>query len=278
MGDICWIASYPKSGNTWLRVLLANYRADSETPANINSLGDYGASARIVFDEWAGITASALDGVTVDNLLPDVYRCVAREETGRIFFKVHDMFRLTSLGQPLFPADVSMGAVYVVRNVSDIVISLAHHAGIGGPEAVERVCKSGYAIACSEAGLDEQLRQVLGSWSEHVSSWLDQSAIPVYLVRYEDLLRSPVEVFGGIVGFCGLPFDRERARRAVAFSRFDELRRQEQTNGFSERHERSSAPFFRLGRAGDGAEKLGAEMVQRLFDEHGAILRRLKYL
>jgi len=277
MGSICWIVSYPKSGNTWLRALLANYRADSGRPADINSLGDYGASARIVFDEWTGIRASLLDDVTIDNLLPDVYRCVAREESGTLFFKAHDMFRLNGLGEPLFPGDVSTGAVYLVRNVSDVAISLAHHAGIGGTEAVGMLCQSRYAVACSEAGLDGQLRQVLGSWSEHVSSWLDQSAIPVHLVRYEDLLRSPVEVFGGIVEFCGLPFDRERVLRAVAFSRFDELRRQEQANGFSERHERSSAPFFRLGRAGDGAEKLGAEMVQKLFDEHGAILRRLKY-
>jgi aryl sulfotransferase len=278
MGNICWIASYPKSGNTWLRMLLANYRADSATPADINSLGNYGAPARIVFDEWAGIRASALDDITVDNILPDVYRSVAREENGTVFFKAHDMFRFTSRGEPLFPPDVSTGAVYLVRNVSDVAISFAHHAGIGELEAVERLCDSHYAVACSGAGLDAQLRQVLGSWSEHVSSWLDQSAIPLYLVRYEDLLRSPVEVFGGIAEFCGLPFDEERVRRAVASSRFDELQRQERTNGFSERLERSTTPFFRRGRTGDGAESLPAELVQRLLDKHRYVLLRLKYL
>jgi hypothetical protein len=65
----------------------------------------------------------------------------------------------------------------------------------------------------------------------------------VYPVRYEDLLKNPVEVFGGVVRFCGLSYDENRVCKAVAFSSFEELQRQERASGFRERPEHSSEPF-----------------------------------
>jgi hypothetical protein len=278
MAEICWLASYPKSGNTWLRALLANYKAYADQPVDINTLDTGGAAARILFDELTGIEASALDAETIDNLRPAVYRLAAREAGGLLFFKVHDMFRRNSRGEPLFPGDASAGAVYIVRNVMDLALSLSRHSGIESAGAVERLCDPGHAAARSEGRLDDQLRQVLGSWSGHVSSWLDQSELRVHLLRYEDLLRNPAEVFAGVVRFCGLPYDEERVHRAVAFSSFEELQRQEREHGFRERLEQSSSPFFRHGAAGRWTADLAPDLALRLRQAHGGMLRRLGYL
>ena len=67
VAKIVWLASYPKSGNTWMRVLLANYLRNADAPVDINALeGGPIASARVWFDEWVGIEASALDDATIE--------------------------------------------------------------------------------------------------------------------------------------------------------------------------------------------------------------------
>lgn len=117
MGKIIWLASYPKSGNTWMRVLLTNYLRNSDTPADINNLdGGPIASARVWFDEWAGIEASALNDTVTERLRPDVCRGMARESTNTLFMKAHDAWSCTDRGEPLFPADVTAGVIYILRN------------------------------------------------------------------------------------------------------------------------------------------------------------------
>ena len=110
MGKIIWLASYPKSGNTWVRVLLTNYLRNGEAPADINRLdGGPIASARLWFDEWAGIEASALDDKIIERLRPDVYRCMAIESTETLYMKAHDAWYRTDRGEPLFPPDITGG-------------------------------------------------------------------------------------------------------------------------------------------------------------------------
>src|SRR4030067_3299012 len=145
---IIWLASYPKSGNTWMRVLLTNYLRNGNTPADINKLdGGPIASVRKGFDEWAGIEASALNDAVVERLRPDVYRGMAGESPDTIYMKVHDAWRRTDRGEPLFPADVTAGVVYIIRNPLDIVTSATHHWGTGMKKAVENLCDTDFTIS-----------------------------------------------------------------------------------------------------------------------------------
>ena len=279
MAEIFWLASYPKSGNTWVRVLLTNYARDVETPAEINKLDTSAiASSRTWFDEWAGIEASALDDEVIERLRPDVYRCMAREERQTIYMKVHDAWSRTDAGEGLFPPDVTAGVVYILLNPLDMAASCAHHWGLDQEPAVANLCDPQYTISRSLGGMADQLRQRLGSWTTHVKSWLDESDLPVHLVRYEDLRHDPVAAFGGVVRFCGLPQEEDRVRKAVAFSSFDELQRQEREKGFNERSVKAPGGFFRRGEAGSWREELPQHLVQQLIDVHGETMRRFGYL
>lgn len=279
MAKVVWLASYPKSGNTWMRVLLTNYLRDAAAPADINELdGGPIASARACFDEWVGIEASALDDTVIEGLRPDVFRCLLREAPATVYVKVHDAWGRTNRGDALFPSDVTAGVVYILRNPLDVAPSCAHHWGVSVAKAVENLCDPEFAVARSRDELADQLRQQLRSWTGHAHSWLDESGLPVHLVRYEDLRRDPEAVFGGVARFCGLPCDAARVRKAVAFSDFSEMSPQEQSNGFRERPLKAAGPFFRRGQAGSWREELPADLAEHMIRTHRESMRRFGYL
>lgn len=276
MSGIVWLASYPKSGNTWLRVLLTNYVTDAKEPADINRLiGAPGASARECFDEWAGVEGSALDENVVDRLRPQVYRCVARDTDETLFVKVHDAWVRLDTGEPMFPEDVTLGVVYIIRNPLDLAASCAHHWGTSITAAVERLCDGGGSP--TGRNLTGQLRQRLGSWDEHVRSWVDGSGLPLHVVRYEDLSVDPCGFFGGVVKFCGLDYDEDLIKKAVAFSSFRELRRQEASAGFQERSPAAQGGFFRRGETGSWHDELPVYLAERLTAAHHDTMQRFGY-
>ena len=100
-------------------------------------------------------------------------------------------------------------------------------------------------------------RQLPG-WSGHIASWLDQTDIPVHLVRYEDLQGRHRGIFPRALAFAGRRRRDEEIVRAVAFADFAELQRQEQDKGFRETPRRPGGLFFRRGEAGGLARRIDA--------------------
>ena len=91
MNGIIWLASYPKSGNTWFRVFLTNLRGEEGGPADINKLRSTPiASARGIFDDEAGVEASDLTPDEIDRLRPEIYMHLHKQAEETLFMKVHD--------------------------------------------------------------------------------------------------------------------------------------------------------------------------------------------
>ncbi len=278
MADIVWLASYPKSGNTWTRAFLTSYLGAADE-ADINDLeGGPIASSRQSFDLAVGVEAACLLPEEVENLRPAAFRVQAREQGRRVFIKTHDAWTHTPAGEPLFPADVTHGAVYIVRNPLDVAVSAQHHFGLTTAAAVAMLCDEAHLLSHAHGGLADQLPQRLLSWSGHVRSWVDESQLSIYTIRYEDLLADPQTVFGGLVRFAGLDYNAERMATAVAAASFERLRRQEQAAGFRERSARTAAPFFRSGRAGNWRTTLTQTDIDTLLAAHGATMARFGYL
>jgi aryl sulfotransferase len=276
---ITWLASYPKSGNTWLRTLLTNYLRDADAPADINALeGGPIASARLWFDEWTGVEASLLSDAVIERLRPEVYRCMVRENPQTLYMKTHDAWKRTDRDEPLFPPDVTAGVVYILRNPLDVSMSWANHNGIDAEKSVQNLCDPKFELARTLDGLADQLRQYMGSWSSHIHSWVDDSGLPVHIIRYEDLRHDPESVFSETLRFCGLPLDSARIKKAVEFSSFSELQKQEREKGFRERPTKASGGFFRQGKVGGWREELSPEQVKRMIAAFGDTMYRFGYL
>jgi len=278
MGNIYWLASYPKSGNTWMRILLTNYLRNSDSPADINSLdGGPIASARQVFDDSVGIEASDLTQDEIERYRPFVYEQLSDQTKEKLFLKVHDAFTYTPYGYPLLSKKATTGVIYLVRNPLDVAVSFAHHSATTVESTVERMGQADYCFVDNPKRLHNQLRQRLLTWSGHVTSWLDEPDLQVLVVRYEDLKADTVGKFTEVIRFCGLEKDPERISRAVTFSRFEQVQKQEKEKGFGEKMPHAQS-FFRQGVVGNWRQVLSPELVTKIIADHGPVMTRLGYL
>ena len=162
MGNIYWLASYPKSGNTWTRILLTNYLRNAGEPADINSLdGGPIASARQVFDDHVGIEASDLTQDEIERYRPFVYEQMSAQATEPLFLKVHDAFTYTRYGYPLISKTATAGVIYLLRNPLDVAVSFAHHSASTVERTVRKMGEPDFAFVDNPQRLHNQLRQRL---------------------------------------------------------------------------------------------------------------------
>src|SRR5262249_9567110 len=137
MGNIVWLASYPKSGNTWLRAFLANLIANRPAPVPLAELPQYGAleADPDLYSRIAGRSSIELDFDQLCALRPQVHAAIAAAAPRTVFVKTHSLAGAHA-GVPLLTPAVSAGAICVVRNPLDVVISMSHHFGIGLDAAI----------------------------------------------------------------------------------------------------------------------------------------------
>lgn len=287
-----WLASYPKSGNTWFRMLVANLSAKDGKPVDINDLPERGgiASARGPFDHLLLIDSGLLTHDEVDSLRPRVYEELARgaqddeydqpEDAAPVrFVKAHDAYTLTPKGEPLLAGNRGAdGAIVIVRDPRDVAPSLANHNRISIDDAITFMNDKKAGFCVNPKRQHNQLRQQLPGWSGHIASWLDQSDIPVHLVRYEDMQADTAGALRRALAFAGREAPDEEIRRAVAFADFTELRKQEQEKGFREApRPHAGGNFFRRGVAGGWRHELTADQVARIEADHAPMMLRLGY-
>jgi hypothetical protein len=273
MGNIVWLASYPKSGNTWLRAFLANLVADRDDPVPLADLPQYceDEARPELFSALAGRPSTSLSFDEICALRPRVHAAIAAQSPGTRLVKTHNCAGFVER-HPLHEASVTAGAIYVVRDPRDVAVSLSHHFGLDLDAAIERLGDNRVATANDELFVT----QVLGSWSHHVRSWADLAGPRVIVLRYEDLLADPVAGFTQAARLLKLDGDRARVERAVSHASFKGLATQEDREGFAERSDKT-ARFFRDGSAGQWRTELTPAQAARVLARHGAQMARFGY-
>lgn len=274
MAQILWLASFPKSGNTWLRAFLANYLRGGRLPEDINKLPEfsYGDMRVEYYQQITGKKAEDLDYDEINRLRPSVHRLLAGANPGLVLVKTHS--HLSSIdGIPTITPEVTFGAVYVVRNPLDVAVSFGHHYGLSTERAVKAICFKGLETV-PQTG---HILQVLSDWSTHLNGWLDAPGLYLHLMRYEDMTRSPTKTFGGVLDFLKIANDRERLKRAIRHCSFKVLARQESQGGFVEQS-RKAEKFFRQGEVGGWRKELTSEHVDFIVHHHREAMTKMGYL
>ncbi len=272
------VGLFPKSGNTWFRTFLRNYIDDSDQPANINDL-DIGnvSSNRAWMDQVLGFDTANFSHDEVDRLRPSVYDW-PNVKVPIDYHKIHEAYFLTPDNVPLIGTKSVLGAVYILRNPLDVALSYANHLNCSVDQAILAMGDPRGGLCKPTYKLSTQVRQFMGTWSNHVTSWVDAPNLNRLVLRYEDMQTDPNGTFAEAVQFLGLDQKNEkRLAKAIRFSTFDIVAAQEQASGFRERP--VDAPmFFRKGIAGDWRNRLTATQVAKIIEDHAPVMRRFGYL
>lgn len=236
------LVSYPKSGNTWVRALVANVIRKEP------SLAEMG------------------------RLVPDIYRCRARTLrrahrfpcSGRLL-KSHESFR------PVYKR-----VIYIVRDPRDVCVSYYHYLG----SVRAQISHATMSLRqFSEIFIAAQI-DPYGSWGEHVGSWLCAESPELLLVRYEDLQANTLAELHRICPFLGLEVTDGVLKSAVSACSISRLRareREERAPWGRRTRSRGDASFFRAGLSGNGRE-LDPPILQRMYDQWGDQMKTLGYV
>jgi Sulfotransferase domain len=274
---IVWLASYPKSGNTWTRTFLHNLLSlmdGDRGEHDINQINEYTtwdlAAAR--YEPFLGKKAKDADRSEIAAARPKVQAAIAAQTDGLSLVKTHHAL-VMDRGQPTLNFAVTSGAIYLVRNPLDVAVSFAYHMGAPIDEAIRQMGETGLETRVTEKSVYE----VYGSWSEHVASWTGKPHRAVHVARYEDLLADATVQFSRIVRHLMMPLAASQIEEAIERSSFERLKAQEEAHGFREKPEAAKS-FFREGKAGGWRDRLTRRQVRTIVRDHGQQMARFGYL
>lgn len=261
LNRIIWLASFPKSGNTWTRVFLANYFLPKDQAPDINNLRRFtlsdmrqdffdrangGPFRNSDFDQWLITRTKAL-------------RLIAGAKPQPHFVKTHcQTMRIGSID--VIPPELTAAAVYIIRNPLDVAPSYARHLDCDTDTAIGRMLDPKYIN-----GTDSGILETVGRWDEHIRSWTRAPGLPRHILRYEDAKANPERAFRGLLRFLRAPVKDGQLRRAIRAASFESLKKQERQKGFIERP-KSMKSFFAKGQAGAWREDLSRPQIARLIE------------
>ncbi|MEX0922338.1 MAG: sulfotransferase domain-containing protein [Rhodovibrionaceae bacterium] len=273
MGKLLWLASYPKSGNTWLRLFLLTLLRDPPAPLSINDVTKLTVAdhRRSDYERLSGKSYEDLSWEEIARLRPRLHQELTTVHPNPVMIKTHAVLA-DHYGAPLITPQATAAAIYVVRNPLDIVASLANHAGMDLDQTIEFMAKEESLLGDGE----KYLPSPVASWSTHVKSWTVRPHPQLLVLRYEDMAENAEETFTKVAQFLNLRRSPAQIRKAIDFTSFDNFKEQEQRDGFRERHKKSEQ-FFRKGKAGSWREELSPQQAERLWTRHQEEMRRFGY-
>ena len=249
---IIWLASYPKSGNTWVRLFLNSLVFTSDTSVNINDIKLGQFPARKYFNEITN---------NVDDVKEFIQNCNYAQSKLNLdnkikFFKTHN--GLWKLGQHRFTDNENtLGIIHIVRDPRNVVTSIKNHYNYQTyEEALDFIKDENKILGKIGSKKEEDLPTIVSSWKLHYKSWKNLGGLKskYVLIKYEDIIKDPVREFTKITSFIEkiseFKFNEKNILKAIENTRFDNLKKQEELNGFKE-SPKNSIKFFYLGAKND---------------------------
>ena len=250
---IIWIASYPKSGNTWLRALISSYYYTEQGFFNQNSLSNISQfPQKKYFKNFNYNPRIATDTV---KFWISAQEIINKDKKFK-FFKTHNI--LGAINNSKFTDKKNtIGCIYVVRDPRNVITSIQNHYEMTKEESLNFMLNESKFIYDYSIKNDYSNFQFISSWEKNYQSWLNQKNFSVILIKYEDLIKDTLKTFKKVIDFIELitksqkGYNEEKAKISIQSTTFEKMRKIERKDGFIEsilsKNESQKIPFFHLG-------------------------------
>ncbi|UTA68756.1 sulfotransferase domain-containing protein [Emticicia sp. 21SJ11W-3] len=257
---LVWLASYPKSGNTWVRSFFTALLKNEDF--NINSLDfDELYANKTLLQKLVQRDISTFNDFELEALRRKFLNFYVQTRKAPYLQKIHDQFSYSVHDNlPVFHTQHPTAVIYIMRDPLDVTLSFSRYLGISPDEIIDRyICKSGSTIY-----MDNYFPRVIGTWEEHFYSWFNQAMLPVHFVKYEEMKLNPNKAFKEMINFLGLDFSDEAIAQAINKTDFNSLKKMETAHGFKEKLV-PNVPFFHTGEVNQGKKKLTRNQIEKIY-------------
>ena len=270
-----FLASYPKSGNTWLRAIILS-ALQQKNIINIKDLSKIRLlSDKMNFTSFKNKIYEKKGLIDYDWMSKNIILCQKKlnENTKyNFFFKTHSVRHKSFTNET-----VNAGFIYIVRDPRDVVVSLSNFSGINLDEAINQVVFNKQLMTNANGA-----RELVSNWELNIKSWLEYKSVPCLFIRYEDLLFKSNNTILNIIDFINIITNKnilnnkKNIDEIAKNTNFKTLQFQEALNGFDEASKHSK--FFRSGTSNQWKDILSSSQEKLIEKNLKSLMRYFNYI
>lgn len=275
---IIWVASYPKSGNTWIRSFLSSYFFTDNGSFNFDLLKSIPTFESDIFSHYISKEQAAKNPYEISNYWINVQKELKLEKGDFIFLKTHNFCGKIN-NNPFTSSEYTHAFIYVVRDPREVVVSLSNHANQSLQKSLEMVTSSEPVYLIDEG---ENYPVYIYNWGVNYYSWKSFNSVPNIIVKYEDLHKNPKKYFGEIIHFLSkigaAKFDQNKFNKSINSTSFKKVSLLEDKYGFKEIKTQNNKKFFSQGKMDSWKLILSANQRKLIEDKYKKEMIELGYI
>ena len=288
---IIWLASYPKSGNTWVRailsqILLTGPSKENEVLENLKNISSYPKRKHFLnlsdkfieeedFEDKEKVIKNWIKSQDKINSEKQIKIFKTHNYLCKLSLKNKDSYSFTNL-------ENTLGVIYIVRDPRNVITSLKYHYSLNSyKEAFEMMENRKMWIGIKEKTIPE----AISSWDDHYESW-SRFKNNFLLIKYEDLLEKPEKVINDILkyikNFIKVNLSESDVKKIISNTTFENMKNQENRSGFGEsvrdKNTKERKKFFNLGPKNNWKELLDQDIAKLVENRFSATMKKLNYI